>query len=139
MSYPTAINITTASDRTQNFRRKLSNSNNPAAFNDDNLFRGFTLPLSDLVYLIDLAHQLKQNGKDIAGVKVYLTHKYDESFNSTILGEDTGIVLNLLEGKEISTSTDILEVDNESVVFDFSNPCPSGCNSADTSILFSKI
>lgn len=139
MSYPTAIDVSQASNLTKNFRRKLSDSNNPAVFNDSQLFRGFTFPLENLEYLLELANQLKLAGKDIAGVKVYLTHKYDESTSFPLLGEETGIILNLLEGDDISTSTDILNVNDESAVFDFSNPCPSSCNTRDTSILFSKI
>lgn len=100
--------------------------------NSPNVFRGFTIPISDLENLYNFA---KEN-PEITGVRAYIA-KGDCIPNGEVMGDKIHIVLLPIEGDAENTkqgtpglpiTKDIYGKDGKSMIFDFTTPCPELCD-----------
>lgn len=100
--------------------------------NSPNIFRGFTIPLSDLENLYNFA---KEN-PEITGVRAYIA-KGDCDANGVATGDKIHIVLLPIEGDAENTkpgstvvpvTKDVYGKDGKSLIYDFTTPCPELCD-----------
>lgn len=105
------------------------------------VFRGFRIPLDDLVQLVEIAKKYNsENSEKINSVRAYLVKDTDDV---TRLGDIHIILVPVVGGKEIDPfplkglapyGRDLLEMEDaaegttDSVIYDFSTPCPTECD-----------
>lgn len=101
--------------------------------NDQDVFRGFTIPLDDLKKIVTTAenhnNKKKNKGNQIDAVRGYLA--MDESSTEGNPGLVHILLLPVAEKKDIihvsETDKDGTEI-QESAIYDFSAPCPDVCD-----------
>lgn len=105
------------------------------------VFRGFRIPLEDLEQLLKIAHKFNsENPEKINSIRAYLVKDSD---NISHLKDIHVILLPVVGGNEMKPfplkgvapyGTDMLQMEDralgttESVIYDFTQPCPTECD-----------
>lgn len=109
--------------------------------NGEEVFRGFRIPLSDLEEILNVIKKFnEENSEKINSIRAYLVK---DSEDTSYLRDIHVILLPVVGGKEIEPfpvknaapyGTDLLKVEDrtlgitKSVIYDFSQPCPTECD-----------
>jgi len=115
------IDLQQAIQLTKNWRVFYADSRSIPDPNDQQVFRGFTISLDTMRSLVEFADRNPQ----INSVRVYLAKN-----TSTVTNDDIHILLTPAhtDALDHAANQDILTIDGESSVMDFTTPCPPTCD-----------
>jgi hypothetical protein len=131
---------------TSNWRKYYSDNWNIGDPNSPQIFRGFTVPISDLLNLVDL---YKAANLDIDGIRIYLAKGEIKDGDPPVMGGDPDLIHVLLVPITGANSLDdssvipiyplthdvLQDKAGQSTIYDFTAPCPYICDNL--SLLFS--
>jgi len=124
------ISLKEAEKVTEAWRMFYANIIEESDPNSPKVFRGFTIPISDLQNLVKIA----DGNPEITGVRAYIA-KGDcpPNGDGEVAGDKIHIVLLPITGDAESTSgapktRDLYEKDGKSLIYDFTTPCPELCD-----------
>ena len=99
---------------------------------DEEILRAFFIPIEDI---LEIYHYYRTHSVNISGVRGYLAYNPTEPISPGVFNTDFVLCPVDLEGNDIVTAPPALGLGSGSTVYDFTQPCPTYCDTE--SVLYS--